>query len=63
VAILAGGTAPFPGRNNHLTGLNAQDIIFGDPFTTGAADEFPRVPALGVLAAGRGGMDVLFGDA
>ena len=54
MAILIGG-----GKNDILTGTDDPDLIFGDPFTTGAFDA-PR--QLGVLNTGKGGNDNCGGD-
>ena len=49
-------------KNDSLSGTDDPDVIFGDPFTTGAAaGGFPGFPDLGVLAAGKGGNDMLRG--
>ena len=49
MAVIIGGTPEFPGKNNKLTGTLDPDIIFGDRFTTGAADFFfdPDIPDIG----------------
>lgn len=61
MAIIIGGTAEFPGRNNHLIGSSTSDIIFGDPFTTGI-NPFFGVPQIGgSLVAGSGGNDRIEG--
>ena len=57
MANLIGGA-----KKDSLTGTDDPDVIFGDPFTTGAAaGGFPGIPDLGVLAAGKGGNDTLRG--
>jgi serralysin len=54
------GSKEFPGKNNNLTGeALEQDIIFGDPFTTGNDVGAPEIG--GALTSGSGGNDRIKG--
>jgi hypothetical protein len=64
MAVIIGGTENFSGKNNRLTDTKDNDVVFGDPYTTGAEayyDVFGNlidIPQIGrALSSGRGGND------
>ena len=62
MANFIGGIPPLPGLDNTIVGTADADVIFGDPFTTGAGRFFPGFPEVGgALTAGRGGDDLIQG--
>ena len=59
MAIIIGGVALHFGKNNLLIGGAEDDIVFGDPYTTGNFEGIPEIG--GFLQSGKGGNDLIHG--
>ncbi len=52
MANLIGGIPPHSGVDNLITGTNGDDVIFGDPFTTGNSHDLAEDRRTAVLRTG-----------
>ena len=43
MANLIGGIAPYRGKDNYIEGTRGDDVIFGDPYTTGNFEGLPEI--------------------